>query len=73
MSDRAFDSSALPYDDSVLRAKKVWFCPNGKCGFQRRLKQGERCPECGDEAKEVDLMSMTELLRLKKGVRGAHP
>ena len=42
------------------------FCPNIECEFEKSLKQGEKCPVCGAEAKPFGIREGAELYASKK-------
>jgi hypothetical protein len=44
---------------------KVWTCPNAQCAYDKELRAGQKCPLCGEEAKEFPLGEIDSLLKQK--------
>lgn len=52
----------------------VWACPNVKCFYDKELHSGQKCPLCGEEAKEFSFSDVDGLLKKwksKKSVKKA--
>jgi len=53
----------------------VWACPNANCVYDKELQSGQKCPLCGEEAREFTFSMLGNLLKLKwefkKGVERA--
>lgn len=49
-------------------ALRFWACPNVNCVFDKRLESGDRCPLCGEEAKEFSSSELRELWKQKWAV-----
>ena len=53
----------------------AWACPNSRCVFDKELQAGERCPLCGEEAREFKFSELDVLWRqkwtFKKGLEEA--
>jgi len=53
----------------------VWACPNVKCVYDKELQSGQKCPLCGEDAKEFTYSEIENLLKqkweYKKGVERA--
>jgi len=47
----------------------VWSCPNAKCAYDKELQSGQKCPLCGEEAKEFTFSELGNLLKLKWGFK----
>jgi hypothetical protein len=47
---------------------ETWYCPNEQCS-QKKVGEGERCPQCGQFSKPFDISGAAELLRRKDGDR----
>jgi hypothetical protein len=45
---------------------EVYYCPNRDCEHDKKLKEGEKCPLCGTEAKPFGIREATELHLAKK-------
>jgi len=43
----------------------VWACPNPKCAYDKELQSGQKCPLCGEEAKEFTFSEIGNLLKQK--------
>ena len=54
---------------------RVWICPNVKCAFDKELQPSQKCPLCGEEAREFTLGEIENLVKqkweYKKGVERA--
>jgi len=48
---------------------KVWTCPNGKCVYDKELRAGQKCPFCGEDAKEFSFSEIDNLLKQKWGFK----
>jgi transcription initiation factor IIE alpha subunit len=48
---------------------KVYACPNSSCEFDQPLKEGEKCPRCGADAKSLGLREAVTLSASKKAVQ----
>jgi hypothetical protein len=42
-----------------------WTCPNTKCTYDKQLEPGQRCPLCGEEAKEFSFSELGSLWKQK--------
>jgi hypothetical protein len=42
-----------------------WTCPNIKCTYDKQLQPGQRCPLCGEQAKEFKFSELTNLWKQK--------
>jgi hypothetical protein len=49
-----------------LFTTEIYYCPNRDCPYDKKMKQGERCPECATEAKPFGFRDATELSSAKK-------
>jgi hypothetical protein len=45
---------------------EVNYCPNLDCEYEKKLKQGEKCPNCGSESKPFGIRDATQLHLSKK-------
>ena len=45
---------------------EIYYCPNRDCPHDEKMQQGEKCPECGTEAKGFGFRDATELKTAKK-------
>lgn len=52
---------------------KVYACPNASCEFDQPLKEGEKCPRCGAEARAFGLREAVALSASKKTVQKVSP
>lgn len=43
----------------------AWACPNTQCVYDRELRLGQRCPLCGEEAREFKFSELDVLWRQK--------
>ena len=43
----------------------IWTCPNPKCAYDEELQSGQKCPLCGEEAKEFTFSEIGNLLKQK--------
>lgn len=43
----------------------VWACPNAKCVYDKELHSGQKCPLCGEEAREFTFSEIDNLLKQK--------
>jgi DNA-directed RNA polymerase subunit M len=43
----------------------AWACPNAKCTYDKQLQAGQRCPVCGEEAKEFTFIELDVLWKKK--------
>jgi ribosomal protein S27AE len=43
----------------------AWACPNAKCTYDKMLQLGQRCPVCGEEAKEFTFSELDVLWKQK--------
>jgi ribosomal protein S27AE len=43
----------------------AWACPNAKCTCDKMLQAGQRCPVCGEEAKEFTFSELDVLWKQK--------
>jgi hypothetical protein len=48
---------------------KVFACPNASCEFDQPLKEGQKCPRCGADAKAFGLREAVALSASKKTVQ----
>jgi len=48
---------------------KVWTCPNPRCMFDKELQSGQKCPLCGELAKEFTFGEVDNLLKQKWGFK----
>jgi len=44
---------------------KAWACPNALCVYDKELQVGQRCPLCGEEAREFRFSELDVLWRQK--------
>jgi len=44
---------------------QVYYCPNRDCPYEKKLGQGEKCPECGSEANPFGFMGIAGLISAK--------
>jgi len=44
---------------------KVRTCPNVKCAYDKELRSGQKCPLCGEEAKEFTFSEIGNLVKQK--------
>jgi len=44
---------------------KVWTCPNPKCVYDKELRPDQKCPLCGEEAKELTFSEIENLVKQK--------
>jgi len=44
---------------------KAWACPNAHCVYDKELRVGQRCPLCGEEAREFKFSELDVLWRQK--------
>jgi len=44
---------------------KAWACPNVRCVYDKELQVGQRCPLCGEEAREFKFSELDVLWRQK--------
>jgi ribosomal protein S27E len=44
---------------------KAWACPNAQCVYDEELQLGQRCPLCGEEAREFKFSELDILWRQK--------
>jgi uncharacterized protein (DUF983 family) len=44
---------------------RLWTCPNIKCTYDKQLQSGQRCPLCGEEAKEFTSGELGSLWKQK--------
>ena len=55
--------------DGILVGKvssmNAWACPNVQCVYDKMLQAGERCPVCGQEAKEFKFNELDVLWKQK--------
>jgi ribosomal protein S27AE len=55
--------------DGILVGKvfsmNAWACPNVQCVYDKMLQMGQRCPVCGEEAKEFKFSELNVLWRKK--------
>ena len=49
-----------------MGASNGYYCPNKDCAYDKKLKKGEFCPNCGKEAQVVGFDETAELLNAKK-------
>jgi len=47
----------------------TYYCPNIDCEFEKALKQGEKCPRCGAEAKPFSMRNGAALYASKKAMK----
>lgn len=45
---------------------QVYHCPNRDCANREKLKDGEKCPECGTDAKPLGFKESLDLLKSKR-------
>jgi hypothetical protein len=45
---------------------EIYYCPNRDCPHDDKMQQGEKCPECGTDAKAFGIRDATELKTTKK-------
>jgi ribosomal protein S27AE len=43
----------------------AWACPNAQCVYDKQLQLGQRCPLCGEEAREFKFSELESLWRQK--------
>jgi len=43
----------------------AWACPNARCVYDKELRLGQRCPLCGEEAREFKFGELDVLWRQK--------
>ena len=43
----------------------AWACPNAECTYDKMLQAGQRCPVCGEEAKEFKFNELDVLWKRK--------
>jgi ribosomal protein S27E len=43
----------------------AWACPNAQCTYDKMLQSGQRCPVCGEEAKEFTFSELDVLWKKK--------
>jgi ssDNA-binding Zn-finger/Zn-ribbon topoisomerase 1 len=43
----------------------IWLCPNLDCKYTEKLKENEKCPECGAEAKKFGAEEQIEVIYSK--------
>jgi len=48
---------------------KVFACPNTSCEFDQPLKEGQKCPRCGADAKAFGMREAITISASKKAVR----
>jgi len=48
---------------------KAWACPNARCVYDKELGLGQRCPLCGEEAKEFEFSELDVLWKRKWTVK----
>ncbi len=57
------------FHDGILVGKvfsmNAWACPNVQCVYDKMLQVGQRCPVCGEEAKEFKFNEPGDLWRRK--------
>jgi ribosomal protein L37AE/L43A len=46
-----------------------WTCPNTKCTYDKQLELGQRCPLCGEQAKEFKSSELGNLWKQKWGFK----
>ena len=57
------------FHDGILVGKvfsmNAWACPNAQCVYDKELRLGQRCPVCGEEAREFQFSELDVLWRQK--------
>ena len=57
------------YPNCILVGKvlsvNAWACPNTHCVYDKMLQVGQRCPVCGEEAKEFEFNELDALWKQK--------
>jgi len=43
----------------------TWLCPNENCNYKKGLKENQKCPQCGTDAKEYGIREMYNLFNQK--------
>jgi ribosomal protein L37AE/L43A len=46
-----------------------WTCPNTKCTYDKQLELGQRCPLCGEQAKEFKFSELGSVWKQKWGFK----
>jgi hypothetical protein len=51
----------------------LYCCPNRDCAFNKILKKGEFCPNCGQEAQSFEAIEAMKLLTIKNRLPRSRP